>query len=282
MSAAPPTTRLSQSISFMGANYVAREVGYAGVEEWGPCDAAANAWFSPLETYEERLDEVLAAITAAGFDQMDMWTAHLNWRWAGPEHVAIAASALDRHGLRVVSMAGNVGATPAELAAACRVAIGVGTSILGGMGDVLLADRGATAAVLREHGVRLGLENHPERTPDEVLAKIGDADDVLGVTVDTGWFATHGYDPPTAIRELRDRIFHVHLKDVERPGEHVTCPHGTGCADIPGCVDALVEIGWEGPLSIEHEPWHEDPTQECVVMLGALRARLAGEGGGDG
>jgi sugar phosphate isomerase/epimerase len=271
----PVTRRLAQSISFMGANYVAREVGYTGVEEWGPCDAAANAHFAPLETYEKRLGEVVAAIGAAGFDRMDMWTAHLNWRWATPDHVAVAVSVLDRHAIEVVSMAGNVGSTTGDLAAACRVATGVGTTILGGMGDVLLDDPGGTAAVLREHGVRLGLENHPERTPGEVLAKIGDAGDVLGVTVDTGWFATHGYDAPSAIHELRDRIFHVHLKDVERPGEHVTCPHGEGCVDIPGCVDALVEIGYEGPLSIEHEPWHEDPTQDCVEMAAAVRARLA-------
>ena len=50
------------------------------------------------------------------------------------------------------------------------------------------------------------------------------------------------------IGELRDRIFHVHLKDVERPGEHVTCLHGDGCVDIDGCVDALVEIGYDGAL----------------------------------
>ncbi len=272
---ASTSSRLSQSISFMGANYVAREVGYAGGEEWGPCDAATNAAFSPLGTYEARLDAVLASIRGAGFDQLDLWTAHLNWRWATPEHRDIAVEALHRHGLRVVSMAGTVGATLDELAAACRIANAVGTTVLGGMGEILLADRDGTAAVLREHGVRLGLENHPERSPAEVLAKIGDdSPDVLGATVDTGWFATHGYDAPTAIRELGDRIVHVHLKDIERPGEHVTVEHGTGCVDIPGCVHALVEIGYAGALSIEHEPWHVDPTQECVEMRHVLRAQL--------
>jgi sugar phosphate isomerase/epimerase len=265
----------------MGANYVAREVGYAGVEEWGPCDAAANARFSPLKTYGERLDEVLAAISGAGFDQLDLWTAHLNWRWATPEHIRIATEALDRHGLRVVSMAGGVGATTEELAAACRVANGVGTTVLGGMGDVLLDDREGTAAVLTEHGVRLGLENHPERSPAEVLSKIGPPSDVIGATVDTGWFATHGFDAPTAIRELGGRIVHVHLKDVERPGEHVTCPHGAGCVDIPACLDALVEIGYTGALSIEHEPWHEDPTEDCACMLAAVREQLTEAAGGN-
>jgi sugar phosphate isomerase/epimerase len=264
----------ANAISFMGANYVARELGYDGVDDWGRNDEATNAAFSPLDTYGERLDAVLGGIRAAGFDRIDLWTAHLHWRWATPQHLVIATEALDRHGLEVVSMAGNVGTTPGDLAAACRVATAVGTRILGGMGDVLLADRETTAAVLREHRVRLGLENHPERTPDEVLAKLGDDTDVLGVTVDTGWFATHGYDPAAAIRELDARVVHVHLKDVERPGEHVTCPHGTGCVDIVACLEALAAIGYTGPLSIEHEPFDHDPTPECVDMHVALRGHL--------
>ena len=61
-------------------------------------------------------------------------------------------------------------------------------------------------------------ENHPEKSPQEVLALIGDADDVLGAAIDTGWWATQGYDPVQAIRDLRERLFHVHLKDVEAAG----------------------------------------------------------------
>jgi sugar phosphate isomerase/epimerase len=268
------------AFSFMSANYVARELGYAGPHDWGACDRAANAFFSPLDTYPERLDAMLAQISAAGFDRIDLWTAHLNWRWATPEHVAVATSALERHGLTVVSMASGFGSTTDELAAACDVATAVGTDVLGGMGEVVLADRAGTVRVLRERGVRIGLENHPERTPDEVLAKIGDDADVLGVTVDTGWFATHGYDPARAIRELGDRVIHAHLKDIERPGEHETVPHGAGCVDIPACVDALHEIGYEGTVSIEHEPWDHDPTEECVEMLATLRDRLRPTTGG--
>lgn len=270
---------MSASLSFMSANYVAREVGYAGPREWGPCDQAANAFFSPVETYAERLDAMLSQISDAGFDRIDLWTAHLNWRWATADHLAVATSGLERHGLTVVSMASSFGATTEELAAACGVANAVGTSILGGMGQVLLGDRDGTVRVLRERGVRIALENHPERSPDEVLAKIGDDADVLGTALDTGWYATHGYDPARAIRELAPRLMHVHLKDIERPGEHETVPHGTGCVDISACVDALIEIGYDGVISIEHEPWDHDPTDECVEMLAALTAQLRPTGG---
>jgi sugar phosphate isomerase/epimerase len=123
--------------------------------------------------------------------------------------------------------------------------------------------------------VRFGLENHPEKTPQEVLDVIGDERDVLGSGLDTGWWATQGYDPVAAIEELSDRLFHVHLKDVEALGTHVTCLYGEGCARIAECVNALVRVGYSGPVSIEHEPYDRDPTAECARMLAMVHEQLA-------
>ena len=261
-------------LSFMSANYVAQELGYGQADEWGPFDAATNAAFEPLETFEARFDALLARITAIGFDTIDLWFAHLNWRWATPEHVAIARDALARHGVRVVSFAGGIGSTVADVEAACRLANDLDVDLIAGLGGIVHADRDGASEVLDAHGVRFGLENHPERTPAEVLAAIGDASS-LGAAVDTGWWATQGYDPVDAIRELSDRLFHVHLKDVEEPGTHVSCMHGEGCARIADCVDALLELGYTGAVSIEHEPYDRDPTAECAQMLTRIREQLA-------
>ena len=276
----PDTAVVPRTLSFMGANYVSAALGYGAADDWGPFDDATNQAFAPLETFGDRFDEVLSSISGAGFDALDLWTAHLNWQWATPEHVRVARAALDEHGLRVVSLAGNFGSTADELATACRLANALDVDLLGGMGDVLRTDLAGAEAVLREHAVRFGYENHPETSPDQVLALIGDAADVLGATIDTGWFATHGYDAVRAIGDLRERLFHVHLKDVERPGEHVTCAHGTGCVDIEGCVEVLVVSGYDGALSIEHEPYDRDPTSECARMREALQAQLGQVTGG--
>ena len=262
-------------LSFMSANYVAKELGYGAADEWAPFDDATNAAFEPLETFAGRLDDLLATITGIGFDTIDLWFAHLNWHWASPEHVALAREALARRDVRVVSLAGSVGATTDELAAACRLANDLDVDLMAGVGEVVRRDRVGATAVLREHGVRFGLENHPEKTPQEVLETIGDNADVLGAAVDTGWWATQSYDPVAAIGELSDRLFHVHLKDVEEPGTHVSCMHGEGCANVAGCVEKLLAIGYSGPLSIEHEPYDRDPTAECARMLARIREQLA-------
>ena len=121
--------------------------------------------------------------------------------------------------------------------------------------------------MLREHGVTLAIENHPERTPDEVLAKIEAGDGTMAATVDTGWWGTQGYDPVRAIEELGGHVAHVHLKDVLRRGEpHDTCAWGDGVVDIEACVRALARLGYRGALAVEHEPMDRDPTEEIRAM----------------
>ena len=266
----------------MSANYVADVLGYGAATEWGPFDDATNTAFEPLETFAARFDDLLSRITAIGFDTIDLWFAHLNWRWATPEHIAIAREALARRNIRVVSLAGSIGATADDLTAACRLANDLDVDLIAGVGEVIHRDRDGAVAVLRTHGVRFGLENHPERTPQEVLVAIGDEGDVLGAAVDTGWWATQGYDPVQAIDELSHRLFHVHLKDVEAPHTHISCMHGAGCANVAGCVEKLLAIGYSGPLSIEHEPYDRDPTAECARMLTLVRDQLAAAGAGHG
>jgi L-ribulose-5-phosphate 3-epimerase len=250
------------TISFMSANYVAREVGYA-MHGWGHGDRATNDAFRPLETYEQRLDELLADIRALGFDAIDLWGAHLNPVWATDDHVEIACRLLERHDLRVATI--EVFVEQAHVERASEIALAVGAGVVAGFAPA------KSELLFGERGLRLGIENHPEKTPRELLAKIGDG----CATVDTGWFATQAYDPARAIEELGDRIVHVHLKDVLHEGEpHDTCRWGRGIVDVEGCVRALQRIGYAGAISVEHEPEHEDPSADCSAMREQLEEWL--------
>ena len=113
-------------------------------------------------------------------------------------------------------------------------------------------------------------------TPDEIRAKIDAGEGAFGATVDTGWWATQGYDPARAIEELGEHVLHVHLKDVLAVGEpHETCRWGEGIVDIAACVRALRRIGYAGTYTVEHEPEDHDPSEKCREMLGELRSLLA-------
>jgi L-ribulose-5-phosphate 3-epimerase len=259
--------RVTNTISFVSANFVARETGYA-MHGWEHGDRATNEAFRPLETYESRLDAVLGDVHALGFDAIDLWGAHLSSTWATDEHLAIARELLARHGLAVTTYAAWLDADTVERA--CEIALGLGTTIIGGgaSGDV----RGLVP-ILRERGVVLALENHPERSPAELFARIDAGGGTLATTVDTGWWATQGYSPERAIEELAEHVAHVHLKDVLAEGEpHETCRWGRGIVDVEECVRALQRIGYAGAIAVEHEPEQEDPSDDCRSMLSELRA----------
>lgn len=263
------------TISFMTANYVARQIGYNMTKGWMEGDDATNAYFAPIETYEERFRDLLAEISSLGFTAIDLWLGHLHWRWATDQHIAIAKTALAEAGLSVSSLAGGFGSNREEFTAACRMAQALGVSILGGSSGLLDSDPDALAEIARAHGTRLGYENHPERTTAEMFAKIGTGnEDVIGFCVDTGWFGTHGYNAEMALREVYPRLFHVHLKDVLSPGGHETCRYGRGCVPIAGCVRTLVELGYTGGFSVEHEPEHYNPNEDCVANLHMLKGWL--------
>jgi sugar phosphate isomerase/epimerase len=262
-------------ISFMSANWVARQVGYAMTEGWAQGDNATNAYFEPLETFRERFSRILIDVKAFGFNKMDLWTAHLNWKWATDVHISIAKELLAEHGISLSSYAGGFGATAREFESACRFARAMKIDLLGGGSEYFATDKRGFGKLLKRYEVRFAYENHPEKNPVELLDRISGTDEEsVGVCLDTGWFGTHGFDAAQALREVRDRLFYVHLKDVLSPGSHQTCAYGAGCVPVQRCVETLKEIKYLGGISIEHEPEDRDPGNEVIESRLMLESRI--------
>jgi sugar phosphate isomerase/epimerase len=257
-------------IAYMTANEVARETGWA-MHGWGHGDRATNEAYGPVDTYPARFDALIARVTSLGFDALDLWGAHLSPDWATDEHVAVARETLAAHGVTVTTYGTwvhrhNVGP-------ACRIASALGTDVIGAG---FSGDAEELAPILRDHGVTLAVENHPEHTPAELLAKIEAGGGTMAATVDTGWWATQGYDPVRAIEELGEHVRHVHLKDVLHEGEpHETCAWGEGIVDVEACARALRRLGYSGAYTIEHEPEDHDPSEEIREMRERLEGWLA-------
>ena len=269
---------MPNTISFMSANYVAREVGYHMTGGWGQGDRAANEAFRPLETFAERFEELLRDVRALGFEAVDLWTSRLSPAWATDEHIEIARDLLEQHRLTVPSLAGWFGSSPEAFTATCELATALGVPVLGGSTSVLQKDRAFVVETLERHDLKLGLENHPEKTPEELLEKIGDGGGGrIGAAVDTGWFSTQGFDAAEALERLGEHLFHVHLKDVRAAGSHDTCRYGEGIVPVEGCVRTLQRLGYQGAISVEHEPELFDPSEDCRTsrLLAGRVARSA-------
>jgi L-ribulose-5-phosphate 3-epimerase len=262
------------TISFISANFVARQVGYNMTEGWMQGDTATQAFFSPLETFQTRFDAMLLEVKNMGFHAIDLWGAHLNPKWASLEHLEIARESLKTHGLSVPSLAAFCG-TLDQVEGFCGVANAVGASVIAGGAPILTEKRHEVIAILKHHNVKLGLENHPEKTANDALELIGDGSDgFVGAACDTGWWGTQGFDAPQAIRELKDHLLAVHLKDIKAVGAHDTCKFGEGIVDIQACAKTILEIGYAGPIGIEHEPENHDPTQDVLESTKMLETWL--------
>ncbi len=260
-----------QTISFMTANFVARQLGYRMTEGWMQGDRATQDHFRNADTFGTRFEAYLRDIQAMGYEAIDLWLAILHPSWATDVHIETARQLLERYHLPVVSLAGDFGASREAFTATCSLATRLGCALLGGMTGLLENDRAFVVSKLRDSGLRLGMENHAQKTPEAMLAQIGEDEDVVGTTVDTGWYGTQGYDAAEAVRKLGHRLFHIHLKDVRQPGGHETCRFGEGCVPVENCVRALKQLGYTGPISVEHEPDQFDPTDDLIANLQLLK-----------
>ena len=50
------------TISFMSANYVARQLNYHMTRGWGQGETATNNYFMPLETFPQRFEDLLVLV----------------------------------------------------------------------------------------------------------------------------------------------------------------------------------------------------------------------------
>jgi L-ribulose-5-phosphate 3-epimerase len=270
----------------MLANFVARELGYNMTKGWMEGDWASQAHFGPEETFRPRFNAILGEVQSVGFDAVDIWVGQLSPEWASPWQIEEAMQLLKERGMEVVSIAGWLHDDLEQVERMCAFAKSLNARIIGGGCHAgLWTKRSALLELLEKYDLVFAFENHPEKSPEEVLEKIGPAHARIGVALDTGWFATQGCDPVEAAKVLASRVRHVHLKDIHPPvlGSgptlkdmgHETCALGDGVAHVREVCKVLLENGYDGAFSVEHEPEDRNPLEDCRVSRERLLEWLA-------
>jgi inosose dehydratase len=121
----------------------------------------------------------------------------------------------------------------------------------------------------------------------------------LRLNMDTGNTYIAGQDPVAFLTQFKDKVSHVHIKDVSPSlaaamrGEltgiavsHCAIGEGVNAENIRRCVDILVDIGFDGVLSIECEgqggpmierslAWVRDLVKEANARLATRREPCA-------
>lgn len=257
-------------IGFISANLVARAAGYDRNHDWERHDRLTREKFSLADSRFW-----IADAARLGFEGLSLWTAHC-WYHDPAGDVAgqlreIAANAK----LPIYSYAGVFGMPDDQVAGNWRrtfdVAKALGAKWLSG-GYRSPEARPIIRALHQQFDIKLAFENHPhEKSADDILRRIDGFEDCMGVAFDTGWAGTCGFSAPETIRKLGSHLLEVHLKDVRAAGGHDTCALGEGIVGIEACVAALREVGYDGWLTIEHEPYDRDPADELALSIERLQ-----------
>jgi sugar phosphate isomerase/epimerase len=144
----------------------------------------------------------------------------------------------------------------------------------------------------RERGIKIAIENCPMLWPDtwpggSNLATTPDQwrrmfeiipDDNFGLNYDPSHLIWQHIDEIRPIREFRDRIFHVHAKDmlIDRDALYrdgvLGCGFSWAIPKLPGLgevrwgafMSALYEIGYDWVVSVEHEDRSFEGTEEAI------------------
>lgn len=148
------------------------------------------------------------------------------------------------------------------VAAGCAT-FGLGGAALHGDGDRVTALRQAATVydALGRLATAAGLvaHLHPSSHRGSVIESEADYEAILALTdrrlvrfgPDTGHLLRGGIDPVAFLRRHRDRVAHVHIKDVDAAG--AWAPLGQGCCPVGALLDLLRTTGYGGWVMLEEE-----------------------------
>ena len=251
-SLANTSARASQDlVAFNTANLVARVTGYRfELSNWGEQHQKTVA-----ATDETAWQQICTEIAATGFQAVEIWEAHASPDSLDHNKARTWMTILGDHGLKPIAYAGGLRRETLQM---CQW-LGI-PHIDGGLGGL---DPDEATRLCEEMGIPFNLENHQEKNAEEILTQIDGGNRWLGVCVDTGWLATQSAPVPQTILTIGEFTRHTHIKDVKRHGAHETCLLGEGVAQVPVCLEALQEIGYQGWYSWEDEPEDRNPLESA-------------------
>lgn len=131
--------------------------------------------------------------------------------------------------------------------------------------------------LVKKHNIKLAIHNHGPgddlySSPNDVYAKIKDLDKRVGLCIDIGHVVRIGQDPAPMIEKYKDRLYDMHLKDVDKAQSDGTSVEiGRGVIDIPAVIKALNKIKYQGYVAFEYEKDGDQPVPGLAESVGYVR-----------
>lgn len=136
---------------------------------------------------------------------------------------------------------------------------------------------------VKEYDIKLAIHNHgPEDklypSPKDIWDRIKNLDPRMGLCIDIGHALRAGTLPEKAIKEYKDRLFDLHIKDVNSNAKDAKAIEiGRGAINFPAVVEALKKVKFQGVCSIEFEKDMTDPLAGLAESIGYFRGVMRAE-----
>jgi sugar phosphate isomerase/epimerase len=134
------------------------------------------------------------------------------------------------------------------------------------------------------YDIKVCIHNHgPEDKlwprPQDAYAAVKSRDKRMGLCVDVGHTLRTGTDPVQACREVRDRLYDMHVKDMTvSTDQRSETKVGRGLIDFPALFKTLIDIGYKGQVGLEYEIEPKNPLPGMIESMAYMRGVLAATG----
>jgi sugar phosphate isomerase/epimerase len=240
-------------------------------------DPGLNLGLASYSTREYSMDETIAMARRINLKKIAVKSMHLPLE-SSEEEIRSTLEKVESAGLSIYGAGVIYMKNAEEVENAFRYARAAKIDIIIGVPNHDLLELVETK--VKETNIKLAIHNHGPGdevypTPEVVYNKIKSLDSRIGLCIDIGHVKRLGLDPVKSIHDYANRLYDVHLKDVDMStAEGQSVELGRGVIDIPPVLKALKEINYAGVMALEFEKDAGDVLPGLSESVGYTRGAL--------
>jgi sugar phosphate isomerase/epimerase len=265
-------------IQLLGASVIGSPMltnsGLAGQSSRPVTDLSAQLGLASYTLRSFSLDEVIDTLKKLDIKHVALKSMHMPLEASDDEIMKLAekvrSSGLNLYGVGVIYMK-----TADEVDNAFRYAKAAGIETIIGVPNHELLPQ--TNELVKKYNIKMAIHNHGPGdelypSPESIMSKITNLDTRIGVCLDIGHAVRIGLDASTEARRCGNRLYDIHLKDVNVAAADGGCVAlGRGIIDFPAFIKTLTKIKYQGVLGLEYEMDAKDPFLGLAESVGYSR-----------
>ena len=227
------------------------------------------------------LDQAIAMMKRLNLTYLSLKDKHLPLN-SSDEKIRSVVSRCEAEGIKIYAVGVIYMKTKQAVDEAFAYAGKVGVDMIVGVPTYELLDYAEEK--VKALNIKLAIHNHgPEDalypSPQSVYERIKNRDARMGLCMDIGHAVRAGADVAKSIKEYKNRLFDLHIKDVTGASKDAKAIEiGRGVIDFEAVAKALYKINYKAVCSVEFEKDMDDPLPGIAESVGYFKGAMASVG----